>query len=887
MSDSKNHATTPMMMQYLEIKERHNDCLLFYRMGDFYELFFEDAVYASQVLDITLTKRGQHLGEPIPMAGVPVHASENYLHRLIATGRRVAVCEQTENPEDAKKRGSKAVVRREVVRIVTPGTLTEDSLLPRGQTNYLAALVRKGKQFGLAAVDISTGELRLGDLDQLRVSAMLSGLSPVELLVPPGEDPFLEKAISTAQITPTRRIVESTQFRRRLGENLLCARLGVLTLDAFGEFQDVALAAVGALLSYVDLTQLDATYRLQPPQAMNPQGTLLIDAAARHSLELVTSQRGERQGSLLQVIDKCVTSAGSRLLAKHICEPSSDLTLLHERQAMVQLFVSSREESRLIRQLLQRTSDVARILSRLSLKRAGPRDLVGVHVTIEQAATIADIFERLNFPHAGHFINVFRSFQTLATELRRALIDEPPLLIRDGGFLKSGYDGDYDHLISLRDDTRGIIARMESNIRETLNIPSLKIKHNNILGYFIEVTATHRETMQQAGSDFIHRQTMANAMRYTTTKLGELERQVADAAGQALSKELEIFDALSNMVLAQASELSSMADYLAFIDVMASHARHADDHGWVRPVLCDEPILDIIQGRHPVVEEQLAQENIHPFVPNDTQLDASKGQRLQLVTGPNMAGKSTFLRQTALIVILAQIGAFVPAQKAHIGWVDRLFSRVGASDDLARGRSTFMVEMVEAAAILHQATPRSLVILDELGRGTATYDGMSLAWASIEHLHDVNGCRGLIATHYHELARLVEKLSGLGCLTLKVKEWKDNVVFMHEVVAGTADRSYGIQVARLAGLPEPVLRRATEVLQRLESKNQSDDPLEDLPLFSQSSIAPKPCNVTRSMELYMGVIDRLHHCQPDDMTAREALELIYQLKSDLEEGVEG
>ncbi len=875
MASEHGAKITPMMAQYLAIKQAHEDCLLFYRMGDFYELFFDDAVDAARILDITLTKRGQHQGEPIPMAGVPVHAAESYLHRLIATGRRVAVCEQTEDPEEAKKRGAKSVVRREVVRIVTPGTLTEDALLPVGRPNYLMALALGPNQAGMAALDLSTGDLRMADIDHARLPGLLSALQPAELIYPEeAEDGRIGELVALAQIEPALRASERRNFRAGPGRTMLQDRLGVLSLDGFGQFGDLSLAAAAGLMNYLDITQLQARYRFQAPKKLEADGIMLIDAAARHSLELLSNQRGERAGSLLACIDHTVTAAGGRLLATHICEPMTDIKAIIDRQALVQLFAENDDLRHGVQTALARAGDVARIISRLSLGRAGPRDLAGLRGALQAARALGARLDPHQRPQLDEIKAHFGLLQDLQDELERAMVEEPPLLARDGGFLAVGYDEERDRLVALRDNARGVIASMEQKLREELAIPSLKIRHNNILGYFLEVTATHRARMEEETGRFIHRQTMANAVRYTTPDLGQLEREVADAAGQALMRELAAFEALSQQILDAAHDWELLAASLAMLDVVASHGQHAHDAQWVRPEMSDEVVLEVEAGRHPVVEAQLRASNGDPFVANDVSLHHA-GHHLQLVTGPNMAGKSTFLRQTALIALLAQMGSYVPADRALIGVVDRLFSRVGASDDLAKGRSTFMVEMVEAAAILHQATNKSLVILDELGRGTATYDGMSLAWAAIEHLHEVNQCRGLIATHYHELGTLVDRLQGLASLTLKVAEWDHRVVFLHQVVPGAADRSYGIQVARLAGLPEAVLQRAEEVLARLErGGNKAPNALGDLPLFARPMLPSGPDISPQELNC----LQRLQEADPDGMSAREALDMIYELR---------
>jgi DNA mismatch repair protein MutS len=873
-------AVSPMMVQYLEIKRTHPDGLLFYRMGDFYELFFEDAAVAARALDITLTKRGQHLGEDIPMCGVPVHSAEAYLSRLIRKGFKVAICEQTEDPAEAKKRGSKSVVRREVVRLVTPGTITEDELLESRANNYLAALAEAAGALGLAWLDVSTGDFRVQPAAEGELPAALARLSPGELLVsetllqkPDLFEAFGERKAALTPLPAAR--FDSANARRRLEE-----LYGVKALDAFGDFTRAELAAAGALVDYVELTQKGRLPRLGPPGRM-PRGSVMeIDSATRRNLELTQALSGGRGGSLLATIDRTVTGAGARLLMERLAAPLTDPAEIARRADGVQFLVEQGELRGDLRTGLRHCPDLARALSRLTVGRGTPRDLAAARQGLEEAGRLrghleaerlAPLPERLG----GIAVDLGRH-ETLVDRLARALAAELPAQARDGGFIAPGYAPQLDELRALRDESRRLIADLQRRYAAETGIASLKVRHNNVLGYYIEVTPTHADKLP-AGPDepFIHRQTLASAVRYTTVELSELERKISTAADKALAVELQMFEDLVGEVVGRAEEVAQAARALAELDLAAALAELAVAGRWRRPEVDGSSDFEVVGGRHPVVEAALAAAQEGAFVANDCTL--AQDRRIWLVTGPNMAGKSTFLRQNALIAVLAQMGAFVPAEAARIGVIDRLFSRVGAADDLARGRSTFMVEMVEAAVILNQASPRSFVILDEIGRGTATFDGLSIAWAAVEHLHEVNGCRTLFATHYHELTSLAAKLPALSCHTMRVKEWRGEVVFLHEVADGAADRSYGIHVAKLAGLPGAVIDRAQEVLETLEQGEQAGALarlVDDLPLFSAA--------VGRAAPLGRGpsaLEARLEEIRPDELTPRQALELLYELRA--------
>jgi DNA mismatch repair protein MutS len=859
-----------MMAQYLAIKRNHPDCLLFYRMGDFYEMFFEDAVAAAAALDIALTKRGRHEGADIPMCGVPVVSHEAYLSRLIRKGFRVAVCEQMENPADAKKRGARSVVERAVIRVVTPGTLTEDALLDQRSHNYLAALAEAQGSLGLAWLDLSTGDFFVQSVSEKWAGAAVARLTPGELLLPErlfgqaGLSDFLRDWKTILTPLPGARF-ESENGRRRL-ETLY----EVKALDAFGAFTRAELAAAGALVDYVELTQKGRTPRLAPLTRLAEGALMEIDAATRRNLELSQTLGGARKGSLLATIDRTVSGAGARLLADRLAAPLTDITEIDRRLDAVSHFITAPAARDLVRERLARCPDMARALSRLTLGRGSPRDLAAIMGGLSESQGLREgltrglnslplpsLIEEMLLGLGEHGDLVGRLLNTLAEEL--------PLLARDGGFIRHGHSALLDELRGWRDDGRQKIAALQSHYAALAGVASLKIRHNNVLGYYVEVPSNKAALM---GDAFIHRQTIANSVRFSTVELGALEDRIRNAADKALALELDIFADLVADVVDQGNRILRAAQGLAELDVASSLALLATERRFCRPVLMADDSFEIIAGRHPVVEA--ASEG--GFVANDCTLDQS--QRLWLITGPNMAGKSTFLRQNALIAILAQIGSYVPADRARIGVVDRLFSRVGAADDLARGRSTFMVEMVETAAILHQAGPRALVILDEIGRGTATYDGLSIAWAVVEHLHEKNRCRALFATHYHELTALTAKLPALACHCMRVKEWRNEVVFLHEVAAGAADRSYGIHVARLAGLPAAVLSRAETVLASLEKNGagQTAQKLaDDLPLFA----AQKPAQPRGPTELEI----QLGQLNPDELSPREALDTLYHLKS--------
>ena len=881
---------SPVMAQFLTLKAQHPDHLLFFRMGDFYELFFEDAGLAAEALGIALTKRGRHGDEEIPMCGVPIHHAERYLHELIRKGFRVAVAEQLEDPAEAKKRGYKAVVRRDVIRLVTPGTLTEDALLERDSHNYLCAIAKRREGIGVAWADVSTGEVAAMTADAAGLAALLARLRPAEAVLPAPEDP--ETAALIRDLGATVSELAPSSFAPKRGAERAADLFGAAGLDAFGAFEPAESGALGALIDYLELTQRGKLPQLRPPRRETVAESLRIDAATRRNLELTRGPEGGRSGSLLAAIDRTVTSGGARLLEAQLSAPLTDVAEIRARHDALAWLLEDRSLRAALRERLRKTPDLERALSRLGLGRGGPRDLAALRDGLAAAAEAAAMLKAATDPPAllldagGLLTGPEGALNELREDLARAVAEEPPFRLSDGGAIAEGYDSALDEARALRDRSRQVIAGLQSDYQELSGVAALKIKHNNVLGYFIETPATHAKRMMSAplSDSFKHRQTTANAVRFTTIELSELEAKINRAGDRAQELEKAAFDALSSAVLEMNLEVAAAAEALAHLDVWSGLAELAETERWTRPRIDDSRAFVIEGGRHPVVEAALRREGGQPFVPNDCDLTADAPEAeaetapIWLVTGPNMAGKSTFLRQNALIAVLAQMGGFVPADGAHIGVVDQLFSRVGAADDLARGRSTFMVEMVETAAILNQSGPRSLVILDEIGRGTATYDGLSIAWATLEHLSETNQCRALFATHYHELTTLAASMPGLKNVTVAVREWKGSVVFLREIQPGAADRSYGVQVAKLAGMPQAVTARAKALLETLERGSEGPAAraarlVEDLPLF-----AAAPTMEPQEAESW-ALIERLKTLDPDAMTPREALEALYELKA--------
>jgi DNA mismatch repair protein MutS len=856
---------TPMMAQYLALKAEAEGSLLFYRMGDFFELFFADAKTAAACLDIALTARGEHDGAPIPMCGVPIHAAEAYLARLIKAGHRVAIAEQVESPAEARKRGAKSVVNRAIVRVVTAGTLTEEALLDSRTANWLVAVARVGERYGLAAADVSTGRFELASILPGALDAELARLDPAELIA--------NAPLEGAALWGTG--FDSIAAERRLKE-----RFGVATLDGFGGFDRAALSAAGGLLAYLDEVARDSLPFLRPPVARGAGDHMMIDAATRESLELTLSASGSRAGSLLAAADRTVTGAGARLLAADLGAPLLDRGRIEARLDLLALFESDAGLRDWLRRQLRALPDLGRALGRLVAGRGSPRDLGQLRDGLDEARRLHDRLARTDEPPAllAALLPTLTGHGALVDLLARALVPSPPIETAQGGYIAEGFDAALDALRAAGGEGRRAIAALEARFRGQTGVATLKIRHNNVLGFHIEVPARSADGLMRPESGFTHRQTLAGVVRFNAPELHEEAMRVTQAGHQALNMEAEHFAALTAEALARAEAIAAAADALARLDVAAALAERAAEGGWCRPRFEEFACFEVEAGRHPVVEDALKADGAR-FVANDCAL--SEDSRLWLVTGPNMGGKSTFLRQNALIILLAQAGSFVPAARARLGLVDRLFSRVGASDNLARGRSTFMVEMVETAAILALASAQSFVILDEVGRGTSTYDGLAIAWAVTEAIHDRNRCRCLFATHYHELTRLAERLDALSLHHVRAREWKGDLVLLHEVADGPADRSYGIAVAKLAGLPAPVLARAKSVLAKLEEGRAATGGiaagLDDLPLFAAAApeeTAPDPLRAA------------LAEIEPDTLAPREALELIYALKR-LEAGESG
>ncbi len=870
-----------MMQQYLALKEQAAGSLLFYRMGDFYELFFEDAERAAAILDIALTSRGEHGGEAVAMCGVPVHSADGYLARLIKAGERVAIAEQVETPDEAKARAkregkpsSKVLVQRDIVRFVTAGTLTEEALLEPRRANVLVALADVRGRIGFASVDISTGAMMLGECEPDLLGAELARLCPSEVVVPEGWEIDLP-----AQPSRHPRIA----FDSDSGSERLCSLHGVATLDGFGDFSRPMCAAAGGLVSYLEHVGRGTLPLLLPPRIREARASMVMDETTRTSLEILVSSGGSRAGSLVATLDRCSTGAGSRLLAEDLSAPLLDPAAIADRLALVQYFLDRPIERATLRDTLRSLPDLGRALGRIVAGRGSPRDLGQVRDALGEAqrlqgelAALADrpaLLERLLPALTGH--------AALTDWLIRALVPSPPTERGNGGYIADGYDAALDELRSVSGNARRAIAAMEARYREETDIASLKIKHNGVLGYFIEVPSRHADSLMDADSGFTHRQTMKGAVRFNSLSLHEEASRISEAGGRSLAAEEAHLEELVAAIDEARQTIADTAAALARIDVAAGNAERAAQGDWCRPEVEEGASLAIEGGRHPVVEAALVKTG-ERFVANDCALSPSN--RLWLIGGPNMAGKSTFLRQNALIVLMAQAGCFVPAQSARIGLVDRLFSRVGASDNLARGRSTFMVEMVETAAILAQATDRSFVILDEVGRGTSTYDGVALAWAVVEAVHSRIGCRCLFATHYHELARLADSCEALSLHHVRAREWKGDLVLLHELAEGPADRSYGLAVAKLAGVPEPVVARAKAVLERLEKTKAETGGiaagLGDLPLFAAADSSGLEAEELSPIQQ---LAQRLLDTDIDALSPRDALDLLYDLKRGLGE----
>lgn len=895
MTDENNSSNiTPMMAQYFSIKNEHKDYLLFYRMGDFYELFFDDAVVASKALDIALTKRGKHENVDIPMCGVPFHAYESYLAKLIRQGYKVAICEQVEDPKEAKKRGAKSVVKREVIRLVTAGTLTEDHLLDSKKNNFLLGVAKTNETLGLAWVDVSTGDFYTQDVslkdknEAVVLSTILARLNPVEILV---SDAYLQNPKIFGVLNDYREqlsVLPQARFNAENAAKRLKDVYAVQSLEVFGAFTKPEIVAAGLLLDYIENTQKGRIPRVEKPIKLFENKVIEIDGATRRSLELTESLTGDKNSCLLGVIDRTITGAGGRLLHNRVANPLLDIKEINDRLDIIEFFIENSSVREEFQEQLKAFPDIERAVSRISLGRGGPRDLANIAAGLTVVPKIKNLIGNFGQTQGSQMIKempgaVKKTLENLGyhgelvDNLSNALAEDLPLLARDGGFIKPGYYPPLDEIKHIKNDSHKLLADLQLKYAEETGIAQLKIKYNNVIGYFIETPVKFATEMLE-NKQFIHRQSVLNATRFTTVELTELENKIRGAEDKALAIELELFNKLVDDVIRLSDDISHTAKALAELDVAASLADLALENNYCRPVVDESLAFEIVEGRHPVVEASIKKEHSGAFVGNNCDLSEDNG-KIWLLTGPNMAGKSTFLRQNAIIAIMAQMGCYVPAAAVHIGVIDKIFSRVGASDDLAKGRSTFMVEMVETASILNQADERSFVILDEIGRGTATYDGLSIAWAVVEHLHDVNNCRALFATHYHELTLLNSKLKNMSLHCMKIKEYNDEVIFLHEVIDGAADRSYGIHVAKLAGLPRVVVKRAGQVLDSLEHSDKSTyitKMIDDLPLFAA---VQKKMEEKVEREEKSPLMQALQNINPDDMSPKEALQKLYELKN--------
>ncbi|MFV2069579.1 MAG: DNA mismatch repair protein MutS [Pirellulales bacterium] len=865
-------APTPMMQQYHDAKQLAGDALLLFRMGDFYELFFEDAKTAARVLGLTLTslEKGEN---PIPMAGFPYHQLDSYLCKIIEAGHRAAVCEQVEDPKQAK-----GIVRREITRVVTPGTLTDDALLDPRASNYLAAVVAGGKkrphEVGVAWADLSTGRFYAAVFRPDQLPDQLARIGPSECLVPEEDDPLPEYVRQS--LMATRR--PAWAFSLEESAKALAKQFGAASLEGFGftDADGTAIRAAGAVLDYLRETQkssLDHIDRLIPYRV---GGSLEIDESTRRSLEISRTLRdGRREGSLLAVIDRTVTPMGSRMLSEWIASPLTDIAAIQMRLDAVAELMGDGALSRIVREELREIYDIERLLARVTTGRASPRDLSFIGRTLAGLPKLKTVL-------AGRSSSLLQQLELeldlcpdVRSQLEAALMDDCPLTAKEGGLIRDGYHDELDHLRRLAAGGKQWIAQYQAEVASQIGIPSLKVGYNKVFGYYIELSNTHRD---KAPDFFIRKQTLKNAERYITPELKEYEEKVLTADEKAKQLEYELFLELRDLVHSSSRRLRATADVLARLDVLGAFAELARQRAYCRPELVEEPVLRIEEGRHPVLDIIEPQGT---FMPNDTTANADEGMIL-LITGPNMAGKSTYIRQVALLTLMAQMGSYIPARRATLGIADRIFARVGASDELARGQSTFMVEMTETARILNNASGRSLLILDEIGRGTSTYDGVSLAWAIVEHIHDQIGCRTLFATHYHELTDLQSTLGGVKNLNVAVKEWDNHVVFLHKIVVGSADKSYGIQVARLAGVPREINERAKQILNQLEAEHLDE---EGRPKIARRGKKRRRGDIQLTLfaPFEHPLLDRIRQADVDAMTPLDALAAIKAWQDQLQD----
>ena len=865
-----NNKTTPMMEQYLTIKNKHKDALLFYRMGDFYELFFEDAIAASKALDITLTKRGKTNGMDIPMCGVPFHSADNYLPKLIKKGFNVAVCEQTETIEEAKSNLKKGPLKREVVRIISPGTLTEDNLLDRNANNFLGAISDVNGSISISWVDVSTGCFKSRNLQKENnqkqlLTNLLLRMNFSEILV----SDAMELNIISEEWHSIIKKQSSSLFHYSSCLQQICSYFSIMSLEGIGKFSDGEVIAAGVLLSYLKLTQCGKLPILSMIQNESENNFLEIDYFTQKSLEILSNLSGETNGSLITSLDETKTAGGARLLKQRITEPFYKVVEIEKRYNLINWFLNNDIDIFKLQNNLENIPDIERSLSRISLLRGSPKDLSILCNSLLNVKQIYEIIisfkDRLNqAPLLNNILNQISVDYSLFENIKNSLKKDLPLSTKEGGFIRDGYDENLDKLRNFRNNELEEITKLQNKYSDLTNVNSLKIKYNRMLGYHIEVRAVHDKSLRDKDI-FIHRQTTAQTSRFTTIELNEAENQLINSYDKSISIEMDIFKNFTNQIINEGKKILDIASAISELDIGIMVVKQSKDRDYVCPKILENKTLEIIEGRHPVVETQMKLSE-NSFISNDCILN--KDDFLWLITGPNMAGKSTYLRQNALIVIMAQAGLFVPAKEANIGVFDKIFSRVGASDDLAKGQSTFMIEMIETSLILNTASEKSLVILDEIGRGTATFDGLAIAWSVLDYLHNKIKPRTLFATHYHELTSLKEDLNHLSCHKMSIKEWNNSIIFMHKIIEGEADKSYGIHVAQLAGLPFEVIKKATQLLSKLE--NNKDNSY----LKKSDNLDDNYSNINESQSFFK----EFDNINVDDISPREALDILYKLK---------
>jgi len=883
---------TPMMQQYLDIKFEHQNSLILFRMGDFYELFFEDAITASRVLGLALAKRGKHGENDLQMCGVPYHALESYLHKLVEEGHIVAICEQLESPEEAKKRGYKAIVKRDVVRIITPGTITEESILQKHSPNYLVSIKGLNNAVAIAYLDMSTAEFKVTLINIENFGAELAKLNPKEIIVSESDlnDKYLKHNLDYHRAKLAVQV--DSYFALQKCQKIIERFYNIHSYSAIGSLDEASVSAIGAILEYVNITQKNMLPTLSLPHIVNSTDFMIMDVSTRRNLELSATISGGYKGSVLSIINHTITKSGARLLHSYLNAPLSSLDQIKARHEAVEFLLSNINITEKCRHILREVSDIERIIMRISMKRCCPQDIFALGISIDSSKKLHEIISILNLPESiKNITNSWVGFDEISSNIKDVIKEDAANSLVGGRFIKPSYNNRLQELYDLLDNNNEIIGNLKLEYQAKTGVDNLKICKNNILGVFIEVTP--KNLYKMTDSEFIHKQTIASSVRYTTERLKSLEQDILNAEKLAIILEQEIFWKLCDDIMKFSGALRSLAQNLSIFDVFCSFAYIAREYGYVRPEMIEDASFTIHEGRHIAVEQNIPKGH---FIPNNCDLDNS--QRLWLITGPNMAGKSTFLRQNALIIILAQIGSFVPSTYAKIGVVDRLFSRIGASDDIARGQSTFMVEMLETATILAQSTANSFIILDEIGRGTSTYDGVSIAWGCLEHIHNTLKCRSLFATHYHELTALAGPLACLKNYTISIKENRGEVLFLHKIIPGVADKSYGIHVAEIAGIPKSVIKRAYEVLKILEKKSDAKQKNMDnlitnnYSLFDvgvipaqggiQKNYDMDSCLRTKDTRIDVAkesILQKaLADIKPDELSPKEALNMLYELK---------